>query len=490
MHKNPSIYEINTRVWLRRFDNDKKATLKDVPAEYWQNLKEKGIDIIWLMGIWKTCKSTISKYCFEEGLIQEYNSALKNWSNEDVIGSPYAIDVYEINPDIGTEEELTELKRTLNLSDIKLVLDFIPNHFSADSSLLNINPNIFLRTDELYFNNDPYTYYKPFNDDRIFAHGRDPFFPAWQDTLQVNYFSNEAREYMIKTLVNLTKYCDGVRCDMAMLSLNNIFKNTWGGVLSKMGFEKPKDEFWKIAINIVKGVHSEFLFLAEAYWDLEWELQQLGFNYTYDKKLTDRLKGWDVPSIHDHLHAEYDYQIKSVRFIENHDEYRAAQILGVEKSKAAAVLISTVQGMHFYHDGQFEGKKIKLPVQLGREPIESINPNIAAFYEKLLSITKEEIFKEGTWTILETESPWESNATHNNILVWIWKHKAEKRLVIINYSEKVASCRIRIDVRGYPEEFEITDLLNDQLYVRSAEEVNSEGLYVKLNPFQSHIFTY
>ncbi len=489
---NQSLYEINTRIWLRRFDQSNiKSTLNDVPNSYWDNLAQKGIHYIWLMGIWKTCNSVIDRCCFEEGLKKSYDRALKGWKREDVIGSPYAIDVYEINPEIGNHKSLLELKSRLNKKGMKLILDFIPNHFSADTRLIKTNPDIFIPVDKELFKRDPHTYYHPNQkEQKYFAHGRDPFFPAWQDTIQINIFSNEARKFLINTLLSLTKICDGVRCDMSMLLLNNVFKNTWGGVLGKNGFEKNESEFWTEAISEVKNERADFLFIAEAYWDLEYDLQQMGFDFTYDKKLTDRLKYAHVKEIHDHLIADNDYQKKSLRFIENHDEERAVSIFGKEKSKAAAVIISTIQGMRFYYDGQFEGKKIKLPVQLGREPEEQQNLKLKEFYNKLLTITSHEIFNRGKWILLESEPSLDNNSTFMNILSWMWSFKDEKRLVVVNYSENLSTCRIKLDVRGYQEDLLINDLLNDQSYMRSAEEVYNSGLYIELKPYQAHIFTY
>ncbi|MEW5841985.1 MAG: alpha-amylase family glycosyl hydrolase [Bacteroidota bacterium] len=492
MSFNPSIYEINTRLWLKRFANSKgPVTLENIPSNYWDDFVKKGFDYVWLMGIWKTCDSVIDKYCFEEGLVKSYDRALKGWKREDIIGSPYAVDKYEPNPIIGTLKSLLELKSQLNKKGIKLILDFVPNHFSADSSLIESNPDIFLEVDIDTFKKDQYTFYQPQkNVNKYFAHGRDPFFPAWQDTAQVNFFSNDARSFLTKTLLALTKVCDGIRCDMAMLALNNVFNNTWGGILLGNGFEFPKTEFWHDAIAAVKKERSDFVFIAEAYWDLEWKLQRLGFDYTYDKSLTDRLKFGNAKDIHEHLTAETEYQKKSVRFIENHDEERAATVFGKDKSKAAAVIISTVQGMHFYHDGQFEGKKIKLPVQLGREPDDPPLNGMKNFYDKLLSITSNEILKRGKWTLLSQESSYNNNKSFVNLLAWMWTFREEKRIVVVNYSDVVSTCRLKLDVRGYSEEFVITDLLNDQSYTRSAEEVYHHGLYIELKPFQAHIFSF
>lgn len=490
--KSNSIFEINTRVWIRRFDDkSSRANLSSVPDAYWDILCEKGIDFIWLMGIWKVCKSSIGRSCFEPGLVRNYNKALKDWTVDDVIGSPYAIDKYEINPEIGTREELAALKEKINARGMKLILDFVPNHFNVDTSLLKEKPRIFLGAAKELYMRDDHTFFQPFHDEEnYYAHGRDPFFPAWQDTVQVNYFSPEARDYMTNILVSLSSVCDGVRCDMAMLSLKNVFRNTWRGVLDEGAGDQFNEEFWETAIRETRKKNPEFIFIAEAYWDMEWTLQQMGFDYTYDKKMTDRLRGVHPLSVVEHLKAEPDYQYKSVRFIENHDEERALASFGAEKSKAAAVIISTVPGLRFYHDGQFEGKKIKLPVQLRREPFEHAKESVAQFYEKLLSITKSEIFRSGEWKLLLPVSSWDGNDTYKNMLAWQWSLNNEKMLVVVNYSPELAASRIKLDLEGYPEEFEIRDLLNDQKYTRSAEESYHQGLYVELKGYQSHIFSF
>lgn len=488
MSINPSIYEINARVFVKRYSED--ASLNDVPDEYWDELSKKKFEYVWLLGVWKICESVIEKYCFEEELVRSYNKALKGWRRRDVIGSPFSIDYYELNSQLGDMQTLIELKKKLNDRGLKLILDLSPNHFGADSKLIRENPEIFLEVDKSLYVNDSHTYFKPYEDfERYFAHGRDPFFPAWQDTIQVNFFSNQAREYFKKILTEIINYCDGVRCDMAMLALNNIFKNTWAGVLEKKGWEQPEEEFWSEIISYIKNNNKDFIFIAEAYWDLEWDLQQLGFDYTYDKKLTDRLRYETSREIHDHLLAENEYQKKSLRFIENHDEDRAITAFGKEKSKAASVIISTIQGMRFYHNGQFEGKKIRLPLQLGREPEEPVIQGIKNFYKKLIDITTHDIFKNGEWNLLEPIPSWEGNNSYTNILAWEWRLKNNRRIILVNYSDILSTCRLKFDVTGLPDDFQIIDLLNDQEYYRTTEEVFHMGLYVELKPWQSHIFS-
>ncbi len=489
---NSNLYEINTRVWLNNFNKEeKRATLKDVPVQYWEELANKGFDYVWLMGIWKTNKSVIKKYCFEEGLVNSYSKALKDWKDEDVIGSPYSISQYKINPAIGTEEELLILKRLLNNLGIKLILDFVPNHFSVHSSLIISDPYLFIEADEKNFNENTHLYFKSdIAPNKIFAHGRDPFFPAWQDTIQVNYFNEKARRFMINILKDLTTMCDGVRCDMAMLNLNNVFNNTWGAILNSKGYKKPEKEFWELAIKETKEIKPDFLFIGEAYWDLGWQLQQLGFDYTYDKTLLDRLKSGYVEEIRGHLTAEDDYQSKLVRFLENHDEERAVKSLGIEKSKAAAVIFCTIKGMHLFYDGQLVGKKTKLPVQLGRDRKEKPNECISKFYTNLLEITKTDIFKKGDWKLLNSDPAWEGNFSYHNILIWRLTYLGRKRLVVVNYSDVVSQCRVKLQLDGYPGKFKLKDILNDKKYYRKTNSVVTNGLFIELGPFKSHIFSY
>lgn len=488
MKNNPSLYEINTRVWIKRFG---VSTIADIPETYWENLKNKGIDYVWLMGVWKISEWSVKQFAFEDALVNSYRHALKDWKREDVIGSPFAVDVYEVNPLLGDEKSLLDVKSKLNKHGIGLILDFVSNHFSVGSSLFKTNPEIFLSVSKEFFEHDSYTYFQldP-KEQKYYAHGRDPFFPAWQDTAQVNFFCQETRDYLTNTLLKLSKLCDGVRCDMAMLSLNNVFKNTWTGVISARNLPLPTTEFWKDAISKVKNERNDFLFIAEAYWDLEWKLQQHGFDFTYDKMLTDRLRFGNALSVRDHLLADDNYQKKSARFLENHDETRAIAALGKEREKAAAVVMSTVQGMRLYHDGQFEGKKIKLPVQLGREPKESLVCDLIEYYDKLLSITSQEIVKNGKWTLLETEPAWEQNLSYKNLLAWQLSLDKQRYAVVVNYSDIASTCRLKLDVKGYPEEFIIKDLLNDETYIRSAEEVFHTGLYIELKPWNSHILTF
>ena len=197
---------------------------------------------------------------------------------------------------------------------------------------------------------------------RVLAYGRDPYFDGWPDTLQLNYGSPALHEAMLGELGRIAHQCDGVRCDMAMLVLPEVFERTWG-------ISAPA--FWPRATEAVRAKVPGFLFLAEVYWDLEWTLQQQGFDYTYDKRLYDRLEHGHARPVREHLFAGLDFQDHLARFLENHDEPRAAATFAPEVHRAAAILTFLTPGLRFFHQGQREGKRVRIPVHLGRGPDEA-----------------------------------------------------------------------------------------------------------------------
>jgi hypothetical protein len=277
---------------------------------------------------------------------------------------------------------------------------------------------------------------------------------------------------------------------MAMLALENVFQNTWSGTLQAAGCVKPSTPFWGDVIAAVTAEHPHFLFIAETYWDLEWDLQQLGFHFTYDKRLYDRLKNGSVSSIAAHLRADAEYQERLVRFIENHDEERAVTAFGKERALAAAVIMGAIPGMKLYLDGQLEGKRIKLPVQLGREPEEPLNKLMRTSYEKLLTIFKAPVFCSGKWELLEPIASAEGNHRYENMLAMQWRSEKERALIVVNYSSDPAQCRIQLPGTGLPDEYTLVDLWTDKTYTRAKAETSAAGLYVDLPPWAFHIFTY
>ncbi len=374
-----------------------------------------------------------------------------------------------------------------------LILDFIPNHTARDHAWVNEHPEYYIQGGENEAAEKPDLFFRTatVKGPLTIAMGRDPSFAGWTDTAQINVAHPGARKAMIRLLERIAGMCDGVRCDMAMLVLSNVFARTWGSRASATGEEAPADEFWREAIGAVRARHPGYLFIAEAYWNMEWDLQQLGFDYTYDKTLFDRLLREGAGSVRDHLRAEMEYQKHSLRFIENHDEQRAASSLSSEPWLfAAAAVIATVPGMVLFHEGQFEGRRIKLPVQLTRRPSEDVARRTKAFYSRLLEIIASAPIREGSWRLLMPRAAWHDNYTWGNFLIFWWHHpSAGTRLVVINYAPLSGQCYVDVpldEIPGTPVEFR--DLLSDAAYTRERNGLVSKGLYFDIQPYGIHVF--
>ncbi|MFH1075692.1 MAG: alpha-amylase family glycosyl hydrolase [Pseudomonadota bacterium] len=483
LKKNPLIYEINTKVWLNELSkkHSKQISLSTIPAQELNQLVEYGIDAVWLMGVWKRSLKGAEIARTHPVLKHEYTDILGSWRDEDIGASPYAILDYEVDPLLGGESGLAALREHFKKHQIKLILDFIPNHFAIDTPFLDTNPSAFLQNESGNQHLDQsYFQHKNNTGNYSFAHGKDPYFPSWTDTVQIDYSKQAARSFMTTLLEKAAAYCDGLRCDMAQLIIPKVFEKTWG-----KKFDRP-ETFWKSAIQKVKSIRPDFTFIAEVYWALEWELQQEGFDFTYDKILYDRLRYSTPDDVRGHLWAELSYQEKLLRFIENHDEDRAITAFA-DKAKVAALLCATVPGATLLHQGQLIGRSKKIPVQLARLPEELPNPDIKSFYHVLLKELKEDIYHLGEWNIIQSFSA--GDDTWHNIVSYQWTMGDQTRIIALNLNKQESSAYIRPRLTlNHGKTILFIDRLNDQRYEYETWRLNKDGLYIKLAPYTAHLF--
>jgi glycosidase len=456
------------------------VNLGSVPSSEWDAIAALGFDAVWLMGVWTRSPTGIAIANATPALVDDFRRTLPDFRPADNVGSPYCVRRYVVEQHLGGPDGLAEARRQLAQRGLRLVLDFVPNHVAPDHRWTFEHPDYFVRGTPHDVSNDPAAY--RLLDDGAFACGRDPFFPAWPDTLQLNAFHPGLRRAVVEIITDIAGQSDGVRCDMAMLLLSTIFEHTWCG---RAG-QRPATEYWANVIPAVKLAHPDFLFIAEAYWDLEWELQQQGFDFCYDKRLYDRLEHENAESLRLHLGADQGYQNRLLRFIENHDEPRAAAVFHSAKEMAAAVVMSTLPGARLFHEGQFEGRKVRPPVFLGRRPEEPVDRELLAFYRRLLAAIDRPVLREGCWNLCESAG-WPDNFSHRNVVAWSWRMDEDRLLVVVNLSDSRAQARIRVAGSEFAgQSWSLTDQLSGEIYARSGDDLFSQGLYVDLPPWGSH----
>jgi Alpha amylase, catalytic domain len=480
----PSLYQINTRALIQELGRTigRPATFDDIPDSYIDQVAQQKFDWVWFLGVWQTGTAgrTISRQNHE--WLHEFQETLPNFTNDDICGSCFAITGYVANSDFGGDAALDRLRDRVHLRNLKLLLDFVPNHTALDHEWVKQHPEFYIRGTEEKLRNEPQNYVNLGSAETpdIFAYGRDPYFDGWPDTLQLNYAEPALQSAMLGELRRVATHCDGVRCDMAMLILPEVFERTWG---------KTPGPFWPGAIKTVRDIHPDFLFMAEVYWGLEWTLQQQGFTYTYDKRLYDRLRDGVARPVRDHFRADMDFQLKSARFLENHDEPRAATVFSFERYCAAAVLTFLCPGLRFFHDGQFQGRTKKLSVHLGRRPVENINSALQEFYAHLLACVNLEGVRNGIWSLLESSPAWDGNGTSDCFIGFSWDGPHDKIVVVVNFAQNQSQCYLRLPFPGLSgHSILLEDLMGHESFERDGDQLSERGIYLDMKGWGYHVF--
>ena len=481
----PSLYQINTRVWLSEISAQlgRPATLDDAPDAELDRIAAQGFRWVWLLGVWQAGPNARVAALAEPPLQDEYRRALPDFKDRDVCGSCFAVAGYTTHSALGGDDALARLRERLRGRGLHLMVDFVPNHTGIDHPWARERPGLYVHGTEEDLARDPGNYCRVETPGgpAILAHGRDPYFAGWRDTVQLNYANPELQEAMISELLRIAGRADGVRCDMAMLVLPEVFERTWG-------LRPPA--FWPAAIGRVRQRRPGFLFLAEVYWDLEWTLQREGFDYTYDKRLYDRLRDGQARAVRDHFRAEAGFQRSSARFLENHDEPRAAAAFPPDMHRAAAVLAFLCPGLRFFQRGQFEGRKVRIPVQLCRGPEEPVDRQIRDFYDRLIECLRNPALCDGEWKLLECAPAWEGNWTWDCFIVFAWQGADGRRLLIaVNYSPHQSQCSVPLpfeELRGRAARLE--DVMSPDAYDRQGDDLLGRGLYLDEGPWGYRVF--
>jgi glycosidase len=483
---NPSLYQINTRVVLGELAPG--GTLDAFPDAYLDRIADLGFDLVYLLGVWQTGPAGRQVSLSQPDWRRGFERDLPGFTDADVTGSPFAVRSYTVHQDFGGDAALPRLRSRLRQRGLRLMLDFVPNHVALDHPWVASHPEYFVSGTDEDLAREPQNYCR--RNARVFAYGRDPYFPGWPDALQLNYCHSGLRAAMLGELDRIADRCDGVRCDMAMLLLPEVCARTWGDkVQPRDGTAAVHASIWPEATERIRRNHAGFLFLAEVYWDLEWELQREGFDYTYDKRLYDRLRAGAAGPVRDHLRADGDFQRRLARFLENHDEPRAAAVFPEAMHQAAAVVTFLTPGLRFFHEGQLEGRRVHVSMHLGRRPVEAVDAGLRDFYGLLLACLKRPEVRQGTWRLCECRAAWENNPTCDNFLAFTWEGEGGRLLATVNYGPTLGQCYVRLPFANLSGRgWRLRDLLSPAVYDREGTDLANRGLYLDVPAWGRHVF--
>lgn len=452
------LYEVNARAWLQSLSAHagRPVTLGEVPLNCFAEWQRLGFTHLWLMGVWTGGPLARAQALAAAQSTPGYAEALPDFRPEDVIASPYAIAAYEVDEALGGETGLQQFRQRLHQHGIRLVLDFVPNHLGLDHSWLRERPELFVQSARPLSGTFTTTTAGP----PWIAHGKDPYFPPWSDTAQLDYRQAATRAAMTQVLRSVANRCDGVRCDMAMLVLRDVFDRTWSSFpATSAGGTK---DFWAEAIPAVRREQRDFLFLAEVYWGLESRLLELGFDFVYDKEFYDHLIARRADDAVSHLHRQSVTQLRGgAHFLENHDEARIASRLTWEEHRAAAFVTLCLPGMRFLHQGQLTGARVRTPVQLRRHRLEQPDATVQAWYEQFLALLKTTMVGWGEGRLLQLEPAWNGNPSHQSFVAVQWQSgPGQCEVAAANLASHRGQGRLLLSEGGRPARFGmIEDLL-------------------------------
>lgn len=412
------LFQINTRNLLKDLEID---SVSKIPLSFWHNLKSQGFGMIWMLGVWQICDFS-SQYAKQNpNLFDLANNADLTLVHKEFVGSCFAIEDYDFDPKIGSNQDFLKLKQDLNSLGFKLILDFIPNHFGRSTKLLQTNPEIFLtalenrfgQTFEVQQENES----KQSKNSTFVYYGKDPHFEPWIDTVQLDYTKLATRKFMQSRLQSIANVCDGIRCDMAMLILPKVFNQTWKLAIENQDFDQ---DFWQESIASIKAKDPNFIFLAEVYWDLESQIYELGFDYVYNKDFLDSLLTSNGQWLEQSLKIP-----NSIFNLENHDEPRSTKLfLNREKLSAIAILVFS-PGLQLYQNGQIEGNSTRLPIQLCAKQIFPTDFGLQTFYFGLFNLVSGDLFRD--------DSHFFFVRFDDNLITLVWKNQTTVVMLIVNF---------------------------------------------------------
>lgn len=323
-------------------------------------IKSLGVDFIWLMPIYPIG---------EQG-------------RKGTLGSPYAIKDYRlVDSDYGTIESFIELVQEIHSRGMKVMLDVVYNHASPDSTIATEFPEWLL-------------YDKAENPTRKVA--------DWSDVVDLDYSQMALWDYQVESLKFWAQIgIDGFRCDVAPLL--------------------PMD-FWRYAREEVAEVKKDLLWLAESVspnFLLDMRKKQHpvhsdcetyeAFDLTYDYDGYHFLKQYlseEIPLSEyiNYLLSQdfiYPYKYCKLRFVENHDQKRAPELLETEPFLYNWTAFQMfLKGAFLLYAGQ-EIKTDHQPELFEKDPIkwEEEDHAFNLFIKRMIRFKKSDVVENGEFTL-------------------------------------------------------------------------------------------
>ena len=429
----PLLYEVYARAALtaRARALGRAATLDDVPDADLDRLAALGFDWVWLLGVWQTgaAGATVSRSSRTGGA----NSSRRcpTCAEEDIRGSPFAIAGYTVHERLRRRRGAgAAARRACASAGLRLMLDFVPNHTALDHPWVDEHPEYYVHGSEDDLAREPQQLSRAWRHGtgraRCWPTAATRTSPAGPTRCSSTTATAGLREAMIG---ELARHRRAVR----RRALRHGDAAAARRLRADLGRSPRRTPFWPDGDRGASGRgHPDFVFMAEVYWDLEWALQQQGFDYTYDKRLYDRLRDGTRGPVRDHLRADRTFQDRSARFLENHDEPRAAATFPPEVHAAAAVVTFLSPGPALLPRGAVRGPQgahLDPPRPPAREPVDR---GAAGLLRAAAGGPAAARGARRRWRLLDAAAAWDGNDSWDGFIAFAWGDAGQRLLVAVN----------------------------------------------------------
>jgi glycosidase len=541
----------STYVWLNQLSKQYGRhiyRLDHIPDEELQTLADRGINSLWLIGVWERSRAskTIKQLC----------------GNQDAVASAYSLFDYKIAEDLGGESAYINLRDRCYHKGLRLASDMVPNHMGIDSPWVIEHPEWFISRWESPY--PAYSYNGPdlSHDDRVeikiedhyfeqtdaavtfrrrdkwtgetryIYHGNDGTSFPWNDTAQLDYLNPAVREQVIQTILYVARLFPVIRFDAAMTLAKRHFHRLWfpgpgssGAIPSRAEYSMSQaefnrlmpQEFWREVVDRVAQEVPGTLLLAEAFWLMEgYFVRTLGMHRVYNSAFMNMMR--------DEKNAEYRSVIKNtlefdpdimkryVNFMSNPDERTAIDQFGKgDKCFGVAAVMSTLPGLPMFGHGQIEGFTEKYGMEYYRPRYdETADPWLVERHQRQIAplLKRRWIFAEShDFLLYDFFEP--SGSVDENVFAYSNRTGNERALIVYNnrygethgtihnsaaYADKgSAQLRQRRIHDGFgfdPHSGGILayrDSLTGLEYLRRANDVAERGLTFDLHAYQCHV---
>jgi glycosidase len=542
----------STYVWLTQLSRKYSrhiGRLDEIPDEDLAQLAHRGINSLWLIGIWERSRAsrTIKQLC----------------GNSEAVASAYSLFDYSIADDLGGEAAYIVLRDRAYHHGIRLASDMVPNHMGIDSPWVIEHPEWFISRpdppypaysfegpdlshdgrveikieDHYYEQSDAAVVFrrrdKASGETRYIYHGNDGTSFPWNDTAQLDYLNPAVREQVIQTILHVARLFPVIRFDAAMTLAKRHFHRLWfpgpgssGAIPSRAEYGMNQAEFdramprefWREVVDRVAAEVPGTLLLAEAFWLMEgYFVRTLGMHRVYNSAFMIMLRDEDNAKyrsvIKNTIEFDSDIMKRYVNFMSNPDERTAIDQFGKgDKYFGVAVMMSTLPGLPMFGHGQIEGFTEKYGMEY-RWPRYEENPDhwLVERHEREVAplLKRRWLFAESAHFLLyDFFHP--DGSVNEDVFAYSNRTGGERALVV--YHNRYADAHGAVDFsaayadkgsgqlrqRRLAEGLGLSgdrgaviawrDSITDLKHLRRAADLYDRGLTLNLHAYQSHVF--